>query len=72
MIELDLIGLDCPLPVLKTKKFLATVASGTQVVVLTTDPASIHDLAEFCTKSGNQLLTQSQQEHIITTIIQRK
>jgi tRNA 2-thiouridine synthesizing protein A len=72
MIELDLTGLNCPLPVLKTKKFLANLESGTQVAILTTDPASIDDLADFCSKSGNLLLSQSQHEQIITTVINRK
>jgi tRNA 2-thiouridine synthesizing protein A len=72
MLELDLKGLNCPLPVLKTKKFLAQLDSGEVVTILTTDPASLIDFKEFCQKSGNILISQEQVENIITTIIQRR
>lgn len=72
MIELNLSGLNCPLPVLKTKKFLANLESGEAVKVLTTDPASIRDLQDFCDKTGNILLSQSQEQQLITTIIKRR
>ena len=72
MLELNLCGLNCPLPVLKTKKFLVNLASGEQLTVLTTDPASQIDLQDFCRKTGNILLEQTQQATTITTIIQRR
>ncbi len=58
-IILDLSGLNCPLPVLKTKKFLATLNVGDKVKVITTDPASYVDLQTFCSKTGHILLYQA-------------
>lgn len=72
MIELNLSGLNCPLPVLKTKKFLTNLESGESVKIITTDPASIKDLQDFCDKTGNILLSQSQEQQLITTIIKRR
>ena len=72
MLKLDLSGLNCPLPVLKTKKFLSQLESGEQVSILTTDPASLNDLKEFCQKTGNKLVSQEQSETLITTIIERR
>lgn len=72
MIELNLSGLNCPLPVLKTKKFLTNLDSGESVKIITTDPASIKDLQDFCDKTGNILLSQSQEDKLITTIIKRR
>lgn len=72
MIELDLCGLMCPLPILKTKKFLNNLESGNQIKVITTDPASILDLQEFCNKTGNILLNQQVEQEKITSIIQRR
>jgi tRNA 2-thiouridine synthesizing protein A len=72
MDELNLIGLNCPLPVLKTKKYLATLPSGSQVRILTSDPASLKDLADFCQKTGNLLISQHQENNQIITIIQRR
>ena len=71
MLELDLKNLNCPLPVLKTKKFLMNLATGTQVKIYTTDPASLTDLSDFCAKTQNILVSQEQSSGIITTIIQR-
>jgi tRNA 2-thiouridine synthesizing protein A len=73
MLELNLIGLNCPIPVLKTKKFLASLDSGVQVSIVTSDPASLQDLQDFCIKTGNQLIQQTvDNNNLITTIIQRR
>lgn len=72
MLNLDLKNLNCPLPVLKTKKFLATIQSKETVLIETTDPTSKKDLAEFCQKSGNILLNQIEENGIIKTLIERK
>lgn len=72
MLELNLTGLNCPLPVLKTKKFLAELDSGVRVKVITSDPASIIDLAEFCTKTGHKLIEQNTTDGIIKTIIEHR
>ena len=72
MLELDLSGLNCPLPVLKTKKFLANLPSGISVKILTTDPSSMFDLKEFCHKTGHVLISTDQITDKIYTVIQRR
>jgi len=72
MQQLNLVGLKCPIPVLKTKKFLATLDSEQQVRITTDDPASEKDLQEFCRKTGNHLIQQFNQDNLIITIIQRR
>jgi tRNA 2-thiouridine synthesizing protein A len=72
MLLLDLSGLNCPLPILKTKKFLSELNSGTEVQISTTDPASLHDLQNFCQKTGHIMLSQSTNNDIIITKIKRK
>ena len=72
MIELNLIGLNCPLPVLKTKKFLADVGSGIRVKIITSDPASVIDLAQYCAKTGHTLIEQNTLNGIINTIIEHR
>lgn len=72
MVKLDLCGLNCPIPVLKTKKFLMTVDNGTVVTIYTTDPASKDDLKDFCDKTGNILISQNHENNTITTIIKKK
>lgn len=72
MLELNLSGQNCPLPVLKTKKFLNDLDSGTEVMIITTDPASFLDLQEFCSKTGHGLLSQEKNDNQIITKIKRK
>ncbi len=52
---LDLKGLKCPLPVLKTKKAMKALASGTTVEVITTDPMAFIDIPHFCNEHGHKL-----------------
>jgi len=56
---LDAIGLLCPLPVLKARKRLKSMAEGEVLQVLADDPAAIIDIPHFCTESGHALLGQS-------------
>lgn len=54
--ELDASGLSCPLPILKTKKSLADMASGQVLKVTSTDSGSVKDMQAFAEQTGNALL----------------
>jgi tRNA 2-thiouridine synthesizing protein A len=54
--ELDARGLNCPLPILRTKKSLNAMASGQVLRIVATDPGSVRDFQAFCKQTGNQLL----------------
>lgn len=53
----DLRGLNCPLPVLRTRKRLAGMASGAILIVDTTDPLAGLDIPAFCIEDGHQLVS---------------
>jgi tRNA 2-thiouridine synthesizing protein A len=53
---LDCSGLNCPLPILKTKKALAALPPGGVLEVRATDPGAVKDFEAFCRSTGNQLL----------------
>ena len=55
--ELDARGLNCPLPILRTKKALTDMASGQVLKVLATDPGSVKDFQAFSKQTGNPLLS---------------
>ena len=57
--ELDTRGLNCPLPILKAKKALATMSSGEMLRVVATDPGSMRDFQAFARQTGNELVEQS-------------
>ena len=54
--ELDARGLNCPLPILKTKKALNDLASGQVLKVVSTDAGSVKDMEAFAKQTGNELL----------------
>jgi len=54
--ELDARGLNCPLPILRTKKSLNTMDPGQVLKVIATDPGSVRDFQAFSKQTGNQLL----------------
>ncbi len=55
-IDLDLSGLTCPMPLLKTKQALNRMESGKIIRVTATDPASERDFQVFSRQSGIPLL----------------
>ncbi|NJL08683.1 MAG: sulfurtransferase TusA family protein [Methylacidiphilales bacterium] len=52
---LDLEGLKCPLPVLRTRKALGRIAPGSRLVVRCTDPMSVIDIPHLCHETGDAL-----------------
>ncbi|MBK8324987.1 MAG: sulfurtransferase TusA family protein [Betaproteobacteria bacterium] len=54
--ELDARGLNCPLPIIKTKKALGDLQSGQVLKVLSTDAGSVKDMQAFASQTGNELL----------------
>lgn len=56
---IDVRGLKCPLPVLKTARRMQPYPAGTRFVVLATDPLASIDMPHFCQESGHRLLADS-------------
>ena len=69
---LDVSGLLCPLPVLKARKRLETLAPGNVLKVIATDPMSAIDMPHFCNEQGHTLLDQSSQAGALIFRIRRK
>ena len=58
--ELDVRGLNCPLPILRAKKMLNTMASGEVLKVMATDPGAVRDFEAFARQTGNSLLDSTE------------
>ncbi len=56
-VTIDVRGLKCPLPVLKTAKRMQPHPVGTRFLVLTTDPMAAIDVPHFCSEKGHPLLS---------------
>ena len=70
--EVDARGLNCPLPILRTKKALADMASGDVLKVLATDPGSPRDFQAFAKQTGNELLSHQEVDKVFTFYIKRR
>lgn len=55
---LDALGLLCPLPVLKARKRLKSMAPGAVLRLLADDPAAVVDVPHFCAEAGHVLIGQ--------------
>jgi tRNA 2-thiouridine synthesizing protein A len=68
---LDVKGLRCPMPVMKTKKALKEMPAGGTLEVLATDPGAADDFAVLCEITGNELLESSQNGDLLRFVIRR-
>ena len=55
---IDARGLRCPLPVIRLAARAKQVPAGTELVVLSTDPAARPDIAAWCRMRGHELVSQ--------------
>lgn len=70
--DLDVKGLNCPLPILRTKKTLAEMESGQVLRVLATDPGALKDFPAFAKQTGNQLVDQREENRVFEFYLKRK
>ena len=70
--ELDARGLNCPLPILRTKKSLTDMASGQVLKIVATDSGSVKDFQAFARQTGNTLLSENETEKVFTFFMQKK
>jgi tRNA 2-thiouridine synthesizing protein A len=70
--EIDTRGLNCPLPILRTKKALAGVQSGQVLKVVATDPGSVKDFQTFSKQTGHTLLQHSEANGEFTFLMKKK
>ena len=70
--ELDVKGLNCPLPILRTKKALATMETGQILRVQATDPGSVKDFQAFARQTGNELLSSTETDQVFEFFFRRK
>jgi tRNA 2-thiouridine synthesizing protein A len=70
--ELDARGLNCPLPILRTKKALSDLQSGQVLKVLATDPGSVKDFQTFARQTGHALLSHDEVNREFTFFMKKK
>jgi len=68
---LDARGLNCPLPILRTKKELAKLSQGETLQVQASDPGSVKDMSAFCLQTGHELITSENNEDGFLFIVRK-
>jgi TusA-related sulfurtransferase len=71
MVELDLSGLKCPLPVLRTRKALRGMGPGDRLQVTCTDPLAAIDLPNLIRETGDVLENQNTDGTRLTFLIRK-
>lgn len=69
--ELNCKGLNCPLPILKTKKQVDTMDVGQVLKMEATDPGSINDMNAWSRRTGNELLSHAVEDGVYTFFIKK-
>ena len=70
--EVDARGLNCPLPILRTKKALNDMKSGQVLRILATDPSALRDFQAFAKQTGNELLQHVEQDGVFSFLLRRR
>lgn len=69
--HLDARGLLCPLPVLKARKRLQSLAIGQTLTMIADDPAAIIDVPHYCAETGHVLVSSDQTGNDQTYVIRK-
>lgn len=69
--RLDLQGLKCPLPVLRTRKLLATLPPGAILHVECTDPLAAIDIPHMLAQNGDVLERQETRDGVLFFVIRK-
>ena len=70
--SLDLKGLSCPLPIIKTAKAMKSLAPGQLLEAFATDPGSVPDFKAWAQTTGNQLVESDEQAGVFHFVLKKK
>jgi tRNA 2-thiouridine synthesizing protein A len=70
--SLDVKGLSCPLPIIKTAKAMKALAPGQMMEVFATDPGSVPDFKAWAQATGNPLVETGQEGGVFHFVLKKK
>jgi TusA-related sulfurtransferase len=69
--RLDCLGFFCPLPVLRVRETLRTIAMGEVLEMLSDDPASEADMTSWARRTGHELLAVEKDGAVFRFLIRK-
>ncbi|MGG2183937.1 sulfurtransferase TusA family protein [Bacillus altitudinis] len=69
---LDVTGLACPMPIIRTKKKMNDLAEGQVLEIHATDKGAKADLAAWAKSSGHELITQTDEGHVLKFWVRKR
>ncbi len=69
--SLDCVGLFCPMPIVKTREAMKTMAAGQILEVVSDDPASDADMKSWAKRTGNELLAVTKDGPIYRFLVRK-
>jgi tRNA 2-thiouridine synthesizing protein A len=69
---LDLKGLSCPMPIIKTAKAMKELAPGELLEAFATDPGSVPDFKAWAQTTGNPLVESAQEGEVFRFVLKKK
>ncbi|HEX9375161.1 MAG TPA: sulfurtransferase TusA family protein [Actinomycetota bacterium] len=68
---LDVRGVACPMPIVRTSQAIKTLDPGDTLEVLATDRGSVTDVPSWCTTTGNELVEQSEDGGVFRFVVRK-
>jgi tRNA 2-thiouridine synthesizing protein A len=69
---LDVKGLSCPLPIVKTAQAVKSMESGEVIEVFATDPGAVPDFDAWCRTTGNRLVEKTEEDGVFRFLVQKR
>lgn len=70
-LEIDALGLLCPLPVLRLRKRMERLNAGAKIRLLADDPAAVIDVPHFCSEAGHTFISVTDAESHMEFVVQK-
>jgi tRNA 2-thiouridine synthesizing protein A len=69
---MDLRGLKCPLPALRTRKALSAMVKGDVLVIECTDPLAAVDIPNLINQTGDVVESMTREKNVLTFRIRKR
>ncbi len=70
--ELDARGLNCPLPILRSKKALTDMQPGETLKIVATDPGAMKDFQAFAKQTGHELVYANEENKEFLFLLRKR